>query len=246
MGDLEVVVNLHQDLNALEQAHERLAGIPDWMRELHDEHAVRLAEIAAIEQSIEEAAAERRASEAAIEDAQQKLKRYQQQINSVTTQREYGALLQEIDTVKQQIGTGEETGLAALEQVEKLKQELAAQRQGFEDLDQRYRAELAKWEQEKPSVAAHATELETRIEELRGRVPRATLAHFERIRQRHGDTALAPIREIDRPGRGPKEWHCGGCNYRVRPQVVVEISNQGSLVQCDACKRILFLETSDG
>jgi predicted nucleic acid-binding Zn-ribbon protein len=53
---------------------------------------------------------------------------------------------------------------------------------------------------------------------------------------------VAPVRPIDRPGRGQREWHCSACNYRVRPQVVVEVRDGSSLIQCDSCKRILFLE----
>lgn len=213
------------------------------MRELHDEHSARLGEIAALEASAEEATVERRAAESVIADAQEKLKRYQQQINAVTTQREYGALLQEIDTVKQEIAGGEEGGFAAMERFEKLQRELAETRESFRDLDERYGRELAKWEAEKPAVATRAEELDRRAAELRKEVPRQVLGQFDRIRERHGATALADIRAIERVGRsGSREWHCGACSYRVRPQVVVEIHNRGSLVQCDSCKRILFLE----
>jgi uncharacterized protein len=240
--DLDTVVALQHTLTALDDAREKLAGIPDWMRELHDEHSARLAEIAALEQSAEDAADRRRVAEAAIADAQEKLKRYQQQINSVTTQREYGALLQEIDNVKQQIAGGEEAGLSALELYDRLQRELGEQREGFRELDERYGHELERWEAEKPAVATQAAELEGRAEELRKDVPRPLLSQFRRIREHLGGSALAPIHVIERTGRGPREWHCGACNYRVRPQVVVEIRSSGNLVQCDSCKRILYLE----
>ena len=101
--NLETIVELQAALNHLRDAERRLHGIPDWMRELHEEHASSKAEIDEIEKAVEEAARERRTAEAAASDAQEKLKKYQQQINRVSTQREYGALLQEIDTVKGQI-----------------------------------------------------------------------------------------------------------------------------------------------
>ncbi len=65
---------------------------------------------------------------------------------------------------------------------------------------------------------------------------------FDRILDRYPGGALAPVRSIERPGKGQREWHCGACNYRVRPQAVVEIRNGSNLVQCDSCKRILYLE----
>lgn len=240
--NLETIVELQAALDHLRAAELRLHTIPDWMRELHDEHVSSRAEIEEIEKAVEEAARERRAAEAATADAQEKLKKYQQQINRVSTQREYGALLQEIDTVKALISGSEETGLSALERWEQAQKDLAARRESFRELDERYAAELARWESEKPGVARQADELKARIGELRGRLPRGVAAQFERILERYPRGALAPVRLIARPGRAQREWHCGACNYRVRPQSVVEIRNGSGLVQCDSCKRILYLE----
>lgn len=243
---LETVVELQRAVERLREADHRLHGIPDWMRELHDQHAAAQAEIAALDAAAAAAAHDRRTAEGAVADAQTKLKRYQQQINAVTTQREYGALLQEIDTVKAQIAQHEEQGLAALDRHEKAQADLAARRESFADLEARYRQELERWEAEKPGVASQVAELSAQIDDLRGRLPRSVVGQFDRIRERHGGGALAPVRKIQRGPRGPQEWHCGACNYHVRPQVVVEIRNSGTLIQCDACKRILYLEAAEG
>src|SRR6185369_14078520 len=143
---LDTIVELQEALDQLAEAQERLHGIPDWMRELHDEHVAKSAEIQALEESTEVLAKDRRAAEGAIGDAQEKLKKYQQQINKVSTQREYGALLQEIDTAKAQIATCEEQAFSSLEKLDQTQADLTAQREGFRDLDQRYAAELARWE----------------------------------------------------------------------------------------------------
>jgi predicted nucleic acid-binding Zn-ribbon protein len=239
---LETVVELQQAILRIKEAEQRLHGIPDWMRELHDEHAARKAEIDELEQTVEEAARDRRTAEAAVADSQEKLKKFQQQINRVSTQREYGALLQEIDTVKSQIGGYEEQAFSSLERHDQKQKELEEKQDGFRELASRYAAELARWESEKPAIAQQVTTLREQIEDLRRKLPRQVLAQFERILERNPAGALAPVRLIERPGRGPREWHCGVCNYRVRPQAVVEIRNGDSLVQCDSCKRVLYLE----
>ena len=240
--NLDTIVELQAALHQLREAERRLHGIPDWMRELHEEHASSKAEIEEIDRSVEEAAKERRTAEAAAADAQEKLKKYQQQINRVSTQREYGALLQEIDTVKAQITGSEEKALSLLERHEQVQKELQGRRDTFRELDERYAAELARWEAEKPGVAQQVADLKTRIAELRGKLPRGVVSQFERILERYPGGALASIRLIERPGRTQREWHCSACNYRVRPQSVVEIRNGTSLVQCDSCKRILYVE----
>jgi uncharacterized protein len=240
---LDNIIELQTAITQLKGAEQRLSGVPDWMRELHEEHAGRKAEIDALEQAAETAAKDRRAAETAAQDAQEKLKKYQQQINRVTNQREYGALLQEIDTVKTQISTSEGQALSALERHEKADKELAEKRESFRELAERYSTEQARWEGEKPEVSRQIAELRARIATLRGGLPRQVVSIFERILDRNPTGALAPVRPIERPpGKTQKEWSCSACNYRVRPQSVVEIRNSENLVQCDSCKRILYLE----
>lgn len=238
---LDNVIELQSALNGLRKAKAQLDGIPDWMEELHEEYSRRKGEIDALEAEIESARQVRRQAEAGISEAQEKLKRYQRQINQVTNQREYGALLQEIDTVKTGISSLEEEGVEALDRSETAARELEEKRSEFQDLDERYQTELARWEEHKPEIAEEATRLEERIEVLRERVPRPHLAQFERIDERTGGRALAAIRKVERL-KGPVMWHCSVCNYNVRPQVLVEIQDRGSLIQCDSCKRILYME----
>jgi predicted nucleic acid-binding Zn-ribbon protein len=238
---LDQIIALQEARDALVAAQARLNDIPDWMRELHEEHSEQKQEIEALEESAEAAAQERRAAEAEIADTQAKLNRYQEQLNQVTTQREYGALLHEIDTAKAHIAEFEESGFGGLERREEALRALAAKRAEFEDLDNRYGAELAKWEAEKPSVAKEVKRLTRTIEELRKQIPRPFLVQYDRIAARLGGGALAPVLELSTNRKGPRSWHCGTCNFSVRPQIVVTLSTEKTLVLCDSCKRILYL-----
>lgn len=242
---LAEMIQLQNLLTELATAEQQLNTIPDWMRELYEEHRGRLAEIAELETNAEQARKDRSAAETAIADAQEKLKRYQQQINQVSTQREYGALLHEIDTVKTQITSAEEQGLNALERREQTETKLAEAQQAFADLDQRFKAELARWEGEKPAIAARAAGLRSEAEALRASLPRGILAQFDRVRERNQGQGLAAIMEVNRVSKGPRAWHCSVCNYNVRPQVVVEVRTTGALIQCDGCKRILYVAAAE-
>jgi predicted nucleic acid-binding Zn-ribbon protein len=246
MTTIEMVVDLQQAYDELKAAEELLHGIPDWMRELHDEYSARRREMQAIETAIEAAAGERRGAEAGVADAQEKLRHFQEQIGRVRNQREYSALLQEIDLIKQQIQAQEELGIEALERQDAEQGRLDEERQAFAELEARYNQELEKWESQKPEVAAAAEKLRGRIEALEGRLPKGILRQYALIRERFDGAALARVRELQRVGKGPQMWHCSGCNYRVLPQSLVEIRNRGSVVLCDSCKRILYYVEDDG
>lgn len=230
---------LQTTMSELLQSRSRLDNIPSAMSALHQEHRDRSAEIQKEEASHKEAERVRREAEAAHADAQEKLKHYQQQVSQVTNQREYGALLKEIDVVKTRIKEAEERAMQAIEVVESTSKALEEQRAAFADIDRRYTEEMEKWEGEKPGIAARATELEAEVTTLKGEIPRNHLTLFERLFQRTGGTAMAEVRKMGVLRSANAMWHCSACNYNVRPQIVVEIQ-AGTFHQCDSCKRILY------
>lgn len=239
---LSLVVRLQQSLDELQANQTQLDGIPDWMQELHGRYSERKSEIDALTETQEEAASERRAAEAEASDYQEKLKTYQEQIGRVRNQREYSALLQEIDTVKENIRQAEERALAAIESHDETQVKLDEERAAFTELDEQYQTELAKWEEQKPEVRHQVDALGKEVKKLEEQLPHNVLDLFRRILERHDGHALALVQKVERVGKGPQIWSCGVCNYRVRPQSVVEITNNGSLVLCDSCRRILYLE----
>ena len=243
-GPLEAIVSLQKTLTELAHANDRLNSIPEWMRELHEEHSVQKAEIDAVEAEGATAEQERREAEGTLADAEERQKRYQEQLGKVSTQREYGALLKEIDTTKTQIADSEQAAIEAAERKEQSDANLVELREAFRDLDTRYNAELEKWESEKPTVAEAVKELTERAGEFRSAVPRSLLVLFDRIFDRGNGEALAKVRKM-KVARGNPMWHCDVCSYNVRPQVVVEIREQGTLNQCDSCKRILYWEEEE-
>ncbi|MFQ5528593.1 MAG: zinc ribbon domain-containing protein [Thermoanaerobaculia bacterium] len=245
-SQLSLVTKLQRALSEAADLDALLSGIPDWMQELHDEHSSRKTEIETLETALEEAASDRRAAEATDADCQEKLKSYQDQISQVRNQREYGALLQEIDTVKNQIRECEEQALAALERYEVAEKSRDEAQGAFTDLDTRYSESLEKWEAEKPDIAQQAEGVKREIEELEKALPPNVLVHFRRVFERHHGNAMAAVQEVQQTGKkGAQIWHCGACNYRVRPQAVVEIANRGTLVPCDSCKRILYIAEAE-
>jgi predicted nucleic acid-binding Zn-ribbon protein len=211
------------------------------MRALHEEHVQARTEIAALEAAAESAALQRRTAEGAVADAQEKLKMFQQQVSRVRNQREYGAILSEIDQAKTLLRSLEEGALAALERVEAAGRDLEVRRSTFTELDARYQEGIARWEAEKPTVARRAADLERESVALKSELPRPVVANFLRIVERLPGGAMAAIRRAERPG-GQSLWHCAACNYQIRPQVALEIRTKGSILQCDSCRRFLFSE----
>ncbi len=241
---LETVVTLQKTLNHLNDLEQRLSGVPEEMRELHEQYTEGKEEIDRLESIIEEVGATRRQAEAETQDCNAKLTTVQEQVNRVRTQREYSAILHEIDAVKDRIRELEDIALEAMSSQEEAEGAIATLRETFDDVEAQYDEELAKWEAAKPGVAEEAEGLRSEITTLEEEVPRPSLMLFERVRSANNGQALAEVREVKRTG-GQSMWHCQACNYNVRPQIVVEIRNNGSLIQCDSCRRLLYFEDAE-
>jgi hypothetical protein len=243
---LDTVIELQAAFDRVREARGRLEGIPDWMRELHDAHSIKKQEIEVLKAEIEQAAGERRTAATEAQEYHQKLRTYQSQISQVRNQREYGALLQEIDAGKQRIKEHDDQGMAALERQDTARQKVEELESAFQELDERYAVELEKWEAEKPAVAEQVAELDALIATLRERLPQNVVVLFDRIQERYGGRALSEVLGVERVGKQPQIWSCSTCHYRVRPQAVVEIVNVGKIVTCDSCKRILYMPGAGG
>ncbi len=240
---LDTIVELQEASVELARSLALLDGVPESMQELHREHESRRSEIEELEQEQQQAELERRAAEIESAAGKDSIRNYQEQISRVTTQREYSALLSEIDTVRAQMREADEKALLALERQDQASALLDELRGAFESLDLQYREALAGWEEQKPAMRQRVDVLKGRIEVFRERLPPATLNQYERLFQRHGGSPLAVIRMIE-SARAPIR-HCSFCNYRIRPQVVLQIQARGALVPCDSCQRILYLDDGE-
>jgi len=237
---LDTIVDLQHASVELARGRALLDGVPESMQELHDQYEQQRSEIELLVEGCREAESERRAAEAEAADGKVKIDRYQEQISRVTTQREYGALLNEIDAVRDGMREADERALLAIERQDEMSAELQVLRGSFETVDAQYQEQLAAWEEQKPEMEKRMDILEGQIEVFRERLPRSALIQYERLFQRHNGLPLAPIGVVQSPGMRIR--HCSFCNYRIRPQIVVQIQTRGALVPCDSCQRILYLE----
>jgi predicted nucleic acid-binding Zn-ribbon protein len=237
------LVDFHRLARELAVATARLEGVPDEMRSLHDEYTTARAALDELARGAEDAAHDRRLKEGAVSDAQEKLRKFQQQVSRVRKQNEYAALLSEIDQAKTALRNAEEGALEAIERSERLARELEERRSGIGGLEERYQAALADWEAKKPAVAAQARDLGADLAARRAELPKPIAAQYDRISVKYKGDVLTSVRRAERPN-GAVLWHCATCNYQLRSQLALEVRTRGAVVQCDGCKRFLLAEDS--
>jgi predicted nucleic acid-binding Zn-ribbon protein len=236
---LDSIVELQSVLSQLRVERGRYDTLPAETRELETARAAIEQELATLEETAREADSQRRAAEGEAALCQERLAHYQQQIDRVQTQREYGALLSEIDAMNAKRRGHEEIALGALERHEQATATRVELAQRFVELDATYQEQRAGWEEGRPELAKLIADLESQATTLRDRLPAAVLAQYDRLYELHSGDPLARVLRLQRAG-GQAIYRCSVCNYSVRPQVVVELQNTGGLVSCDCGRQRIF------
>ena len=162
-------------------------------------------------------------------------------LNLAKTNKEYAAILTQINTYKADNAKVEEQVLKVMTDVDAVKAEadkLSAQVEVEEkrlaEIGQASGAEIDK-------LTAMLNELTAQREAAAKAVPGEALAAFERIAERNDGDAMAIIEVNGR--KPPYDYTCGGCYMSLNAEHANALRTRDEIRNCDNCGRILYLET---
>ena len=223
------------DLQALDT---RIAGLEGDLarlpREIDAVHAAVDEAKKAVESAkarLEAARKNQRAKEKDLEDNRIKRQKYEGQLYQVKTNKEYSAVLAEIEEVKQQKSKIEEEILTLMERQERLAGEIKDAESGLKlaetegaTAEKQLRERLAAVEAELGGVRGE------RASVARG-LPANVLADYDRLLRARAGLAIVPVL---------KPNLCGACRMTVTPQRLQELRAQNALLACESCGRYLY------
>jgi predicted nucleic acid-binding Zn-ribbon protein len=215
-------------------ARSVVEGAPAKIEEAETRFRERNAEYVAIKERFEAIEADRNARTLDLTTLEESKKHFQDSLMQVKNQREYAAVLKEIDAVKARIAENEDAILSSMDDVETLKSDLEARAAHIE-------SERAIVDKERAEVEAAVAEAEATIDratrhraELEAGLPAALVANVKRVEEgRRGVFLVRADREM-----------CSACHVRIRPQVYQEIRQATRLHACGNCKRYLYYEAA--
>ena len=159
-------------------------------------------------------------------------KKFMESLMQVKNQREYAAVLKEIDAVKSQIGAHEEAVFKGTEETETLKTDLDARASHIEQERLSVGEEHARVDAEAAAAAARIEAAEIERSRLEAELPSDLVDSVRRVEEGRGGIFLA---------KAEKEL-CQACFVRVRPQVFQEIRAASRIHTCGQCRRFLYYE----
>lgn len=162
------------------------------------------------------------------------------QMNSVKTNKEYSALLVEVNTFKSDKSKIEDEALGHLTKLDALRGEVAGADAKIEE--QKKTLALAEGEVKaaESEIAQQLQEVTSRRDEAAKQVPDTAMTVFRKVSVLHDGEAMAVIIE---ESRKHKEYSCGGCYIGLPVERVnAAMRRPEDVVTCPSCGRILYLD----
>ena len=165
-------------------------------------------------------------------EIKQKIDKLKDQLSLVTSNKQYDALTQEIEYLKQAMNEAELEDLELEEEKETLQNDLQEKEENLESLSEDLRIRRGRLENLIAESADNKSELEKEREEKSIPIDPSVLGRYVRIRDARDGLAVVTI---DRNS-------CSGCGFVVPPQTVSVIRKKTLLYNCDVCSRFLYFD----
>jgi predicted nucleic acid-binding Zn-ribbon protein len=158
------------------------------------------------------------------------IKKTKDRLLEVKTNKEYQAILKEIETIEKKNSEIEDEIIAGLEEIDHMRTEVREKEKDFETHRSQYEKEKKKMEKEISQLDYDLADAEKKTNVLRKQIRNELLKRYETIKGRRNGIAVASVwREV-----------CGGCHMNIPPQMYIELQKSADLLSCPNCNRIIY------
>jgi hypothetical protein len=185
---------------------------------------------AAAKEKLVENQKKRRELEAEVKVIKAQVAKYKRQLNEVKTNKEYAAMLKEIEESQKKIDGLEEEIIAEMLRADEIEAEIKEANRRFTEAREKFSQEKEAIFQKKKKLEDKARQLGQNRQELLPQIPADQVALYLRISSKKSGVALSPV----------KDDFCATCHMRIRPQVLNELRDTRKLILCENCGRILY------
>ncbi|HPD14911.1 MAG TPA: C4-type zinc ribbon domain-containing protein [Planctomycetota bacterium] len=229
--EIDALLSLHSIDSKIDKLTAQKDLLPVALRHIETHLAQQRQALEEKRASVKQLRTQIHAREVDLRAAEQETEKLTTQLNTARTNKEYTAFQHEIAAKKADASRIEDDLLAMMADVEELESDARELERGIAQLERQH-AEEAK------GVSADVGQLDEQIAELQearqaavARVEPALLGEYERIAQKKGSSALAPV-----VGNS-----CQGCFMQLPPQLSHTLRAGRKIVKCPSCSRLLYM-----
>jgi uncharacterized protein len=227
---LEILFELQQLDNRLKKLEISSKEIPLAITKLEAERDGKVSIIENTKVKLNQNVKNREKLEKEILLVKEKIKKYKDQMNKATTNKEYQGFTNEIKYEEENIAAIEEKVLEKMLESDEIMAEIRASEEEFNQISGQYNHKIKELNQLMESNKQKAQVVITEKEAMRNKIQAKLLKMYDRLAKKKFGIAVSLV----------ETEFCGVCNVKIRPQRVNELIASKEISFCESCGRILY------
>ena len=217
------------ELKAIKEEKERY---PKEIKKLDEKQKIEKERIQKEREKVESLEKTRRQKEGHLNVEQEKIKRAEGRMSEVKTNKEYQALLSEIDAMKGANSRIEEEILQVMDEIDELKKDLSKREKEMGSTLEKIEGEHKKLQEKMAQGEEAWNERVERRDDLSKQIESKLVKLYHTLKEKRQGVGVVSV----------KNETCQGCFVNVPPQLFIEVQKNNALVRCPHCNRILYWE----
>ncbi len=233
--DLELMLKLQELDYEIDELERSKSYLPDMLNKLQvqiDETGQTLQQT---EQRIKQLNIDKKNWEIEAAAWQEEQQRFQRQMRDIKTNKEYDALMAEIEVRKQKTSQNEDLILQAMQEIEELTPKIEEFKKKLEEVSKTNQKQMAELQKQIDGVDEKVKIKQDEKKRLSLQISRVAIATYDRIRKKCMPVVISVRKKA-----------CGACYKTFPPQRIQEIKKGDGLITCDNCGRILIWTGENG
>ncbi len=223
---LQVIDSEIYALNAEKEAK------PAQIKLLQDAFEEKKQGLARIEKQLLDLQKQRKDKELELASREEGIKKLQTQLYTLKTNKEYQAMLQQIQDAKADGSVIEDKILELFDVADKLKIQTEEEKKKVAEEEKVFQAQKKSVDERIKVIDDRFAQLETQRKQLVPDIDQKIMVQYDRILQNRDGLAIVTV----------KNNSCLGCNMFVPPQVINLIKMYDRIITCEICNRMLYIE----
>jgi len=232
---LSLLIRLQECDSMLAGLSAKKNSLPEKLQKIDEEFQRFKESISQSAMRYEKLKTQREENELKVKKISEAMARSKEKLLDVKTNKEYQAMLKEIETAETSLGELESQIIILMEEMDELSAQVKQDQETLKQAEKNYLDDEKIIEEKLSSVDAESDEWNRKRLALQKNIPEDLLALYEKIRKRNQGVGVIPV------------WKavCSGCHMNIPPQLYNELQRSSDLLSCPSCHRIMYFQAQD-
>ncbi len=232
---LSLLISLQECDSQLVKLSSKKIKLPEKICKMEEDFQIYKENVEQNKRKYDELKAQRAECESTVKKLSEGMIKTKERLLEVKNNKEYQAMLKEIETSEKTRGDIESRIIALMEEMDKLSVLVKKDEETLKQAENNHEKEKKIIEDDLSAVDADTLTWTEKRTVLQKSIPADLLAQYERVKKRNNGVGVIAV------------WKavCNGCHMNIPPQLYNELQRSNDLLSCPNCNRIMYFQNQE-